>query len=77
MVERMESRMSSWLLESYKQDNIYIEYEWDKYAPHFVVFVGQKHTDGVVHTIWTNRYSTKEQARKSFLHQVRKFKKGE
>ena len=64
-------------LETYEQDNLYIEYEWDKYAPHYVVFVGRKHSDGLVHTIWTNRYATKEQAKQSFKRQVAKAKKGE
>ena len=64
-------------LETYKQDNIYIEYEWDKYTPHYVVFVGRKQSDGLVHTIWTNRYATKEQAKQSFKRQVAKAKKGE
>lgn len=64
-------------LETYEQDNLYIEYEWDKYEPHYVVFVGRKHSDGLVHTIWTNRYVTKEQAKRSFKRQVAKAKKGE
>lgn len=64
-------------LETYEQDNLYIEYEWDKYEPHYVVFVGRKHSDGLVHTIWTKRYATKEQAKKSFKRQVAKAKKGE
>ncbi len=64
-------------LETYEQDNLYIEYEWDKYEPHYIVFVGRKHSDGLVHTIWTNRYATKEQAKKSFKRQVAKAKKGE
>lgn len=64
-------------LETYEQDNLYIEYEWDKYEPHYVVFVGRKHSDGLVHTIWNNRYATKEQAKRSFKRQVAKAKKGE
>ena len=64
-------------LETYEQDNLYIEYRWDKYEPHYVVFVGRKHSDGLVHTIWTNRYATKEQAKRSFKRQVAKAKKGE
>ena len=64
-------------LETYKQDNLYIEYEWDKYEPHYIVFVGRKHSDGLIHTIWTKRYETKEQAKKSFKRQVAKAKKGE
>lgn len=63
-------------LETYEQNDIYVEYEWDKYEPHYIVFVGRKY-NGVVYTIWTNRYSTKEQAKKSFQRQVRKVKKGE
>lgn len=63
-------------LETYEQNDIYVEYEWDKYEPHYIVFVGRKN-NGVVYTIWTNRYSTKEQAKKSFQRQVRKVKKGE
>lgn len=64
-------------LETYEQGNLYIEYEWDKYEPHYVVFVGRKHSDGVVHTIWRNRYATKESAERSFKRQVAKAKKGE
>lgn len=64
-------------LGTYKQDDLYIEYEWDKYAPHYVVFVGRKHSDGLVYTIWRNRYATKEQAKRSFQRQVAKAKKGE
>lgn len=59
-------------LEAYEQNDIYVEYEWDKYAPHYVVFVGRKHSDGLVHTLWTNRYATKEQAIRSFKRQKRK-----
>ena len=64
-------------LETYEQDDIYIEYEWDKYAPHYVVFVGRKHSDGLVHTIWENRYATEKEAKYSFKRQVAKAKKGE
>ena len=64
-------------LETYEQGNIYIEYEWDKYAPHYIVFVGKKHSDGLVHTLWTQRYATVEQAKRSFKRQVAKAKKGE
>ena len=64
-------------LETYEQDNLYIEYEWDKYAPHYIVFVGKKHSDGLVHTLWTQRYATVEQAKHSFKRQVAKAKKGE
>lgn len=64
-------------LETFEQDNLYIEYEWDKYEPHYIVFVGKKHSDDLVYTLWTNRYGTKEQAKKSFQRQVRKAKKGE
>lgn len=63
-------------IETYTQDNLYVEYEWDKYEPHYVVFVGRKHNDGLVHTIWTNRYETKESAKRSFKRQVAKAKKG-
>lgn len=64
-------------LETYEQDDICIEYEWDKYEPHYAVLVGRKQSDGLVHTIWTNRYATKEQAKRSFQRQVAKAKKGE
>jgi len=64
-------------LGTYSQDNLYIEYEWDKYAPHYVVYVGSKDVEGMLHTLWTNRYATKEQAKRSFKRQVAKAKKGE
>ena len=64
-------------IETYTQNDIYAEYLWDKYSPHFEVFVGKKHCDGIVYTLWSNRYNTEEQARKSFKRQVRKIKKGE
>ena len=64
-------------LETYEQGDIYAEYEWDKYEPHYIVFVGRKHKDGLVHTIWTNRYATEKQAKRSFKRQVAKIKKGE
>ena len=63
-------------LETYTQGDIYIEYEWDKYAPHYVVFVGKKQSNDLIATLWTNRYVTKEQAKKSFKRQVNKAKKG-
>lgn len=70
--------MSSWVFESYSQGKIYAEYCWDKYAPHYQVFVGQKYEeDGLVHTLWKNTYATKEQALKSFKRQIAKIKKGE
>lgn len=62
-------------LGQYEQNDIYVEYEWDKYEPHYIVFVGRK-VNGVVHTIWTNRYATEEQAKRSYQRQVRKVKKG-
>ena len=65
-------------IETYEQDNIYIEYEWDKYAPHYIVFVGKKYSDDdSVHTLWEQRYATEEQAKRSFKRQVAKAKKGE
>ena len=64
-------------LETYEQGNLYIEYKWDKYAPHYVVFVGKKHIDGLVYTLWTKRYPTEKQAKRSFKRQVAKAKKGE
>ena len=64
-------------LGTYEKEDIYIEYEWDKYEPHYVVFVGRKHSDGFAHAIWTNRYATEEQAKRSFKRQVAKAKKGE
>ena len=44
--------MSSWVLGSFTKDDVYIEYEWDKYAPHYVVFVGRKGANGLIQTIW-------------------------
>ncbi|MCR4661724.1 MAG: hypothetical protein K5765_06995 [Clostridia bacterium] len=67
----------SLVLGRFEQDNIIVEYEWDKYAPHYVVFVGRKWKDSSVCTIWTNRYATVEQAKRSFQRQVRMVKKGE
>lgn len=64
-------------LETYEQGNIYIEYEWDKYAPHYVVFVGETRSNGLTYTLWTNRYATREQAKRSFKRQVAKAKKGD
>lgn len=64
-------------LGTYTQEDIYIEYEWDKYSPHYIVFVGKKHSNGIVYTIWTKRYATEEEAKRSFQRQVRKAKKGE
>ena len=67
--------MSSWVLGNYNQGNIHIDYEWDKYAPHYVVFVGEKHNDGLVYTLWTRRYATIEQAKRAYQRQVRRVKK--
>ena len=64
-------------LETYEQDNLYIEYRWDKDEPHYIVFVGRKHSNDLVQTIWTNRYATKESARRAFKRQIAKAKKGE
>ena len=64
-------------LESCTIGDIYIEYEWDKYAPHYVVFVGRKGSDKIVHTIWNNRYATEDQAKKAYKRQVAKYKKSE
>lgn len=64
-------------LGTYEKDDIYIEYEWDKYEPHYVVVVGKKYGDGLVHETWIKRYATEEQAKRSFKRQVAKAKKGE
>lgn len=65
------------VIETYKQDDVYIECVWDKYEPHYVVFVGKKYGTDLVHKVWTNRYATEEQAKRSFKRQVAKAKKGE
>lgn len=69
--------MSSWVMETYTQDKIYVEYKWDKYAPHWITFVGEERDDGLVYTLWENRYGTEKQAKASFKRQVRKVKSGE
>ena len=69
--------MSSWVIETYSQGDMYAEYLWDKYAPHYQVFVGKIYEgNGLVHKVWQNNYATVEQAKKSFQRQVRKIKKG-
>lgn len=64
-------------MDTYEQNNIYAEYRWDKYAPHWEVIVGVKMNDGLVHTLWTKCYGTMEQAKRSFKRRVAKIKKGE
>ena len=65
-------------IDCYSEGNLYAEYRWDKYEPHYQVFVGRKYEgDGLVHTLWKQTYATKEQAKRSFQRQVRKIKKGE
>ncbi len=67
--------MSSWTFETYEQNDIYVEYLWDKYPPHFKVFVGKRQSNGLYGTLWEKGYATKEQALKSFKRQVNKIKK--
>lgn len=63
--------MSSWMLETYESGDIYLEYYWDKYAPHYHVFLGRK-VNGVVMTIKHFTYATIEQAKRSFRREKRK-----
>lgn len=63
--------------ETYEKGDLYIECEWDKYAPNYVVIAGRKCGDGLVHETWIKRYATEEQAKRSFKRQVAKAKKGE
>jgi hypothetical protein len=63
-------------LETFEYCDLVVEYEWDKYAPHFIVLVGKKY-NGVVNLIWIKRYATPEQAKRSYNRQVLKVKKGD
>lgn len=57
-------------IDTYEKGDIYIECRWDKYVPHYQVFVGEK-IDGIVYTRWEGHYDTKESAKRSFRRQVR------
>lgn len=64
-------------LETYEQDNLYIEYRWDKGGA-YAVHVGIFNKEGVqVGHIFSSTYTTKESARRAFKRQVAKAKKGE
>ena len=70
--------MSSLVLETYEQGNVYAECYWDKYAPHYNVRVAKRYEGSDIYgTLWTNCYGKVEQAKNSFKRQVRKIKKGE
>ena len=68
--------MSSWVIENCTIGNIYVDYFWDKYAPHYHVFVGRKGNNGLS-TIKDLTYGTVEKAKQSYQRQVRLVKKGE
>lgn len=63
----------SLVIETFNQGNIYAEYEWDKYAPHYIVYVGKK-INGVIQTLWSKRYDNVKSAKSSFKRQVKKIK---
>lgn len=63
-------------MKSYKQDDLYVELEWDKYEPHYVVFVGKRFKDNLYHTISNRRYATEKQAKSAYYRQVSLVKKG-
>lgn len=64
-------------IETFELGDIYIEYLWDKYAPHYETFVGRKGKDGIVRGIFQKRYATREQAKRSFKRQVAKAQNGD
>ena len=75
--------MSSLLIKSHRKDDLLVEYEWDKYAPHFVVYVLkdiplaqiQNHGPSCT-TLYRERYSNHESAKRSYKLQVKKVKGG-
>ena len=63
-------------IKSYKQDDIYIEYRWDKYNG-FEVFAGRK-INGIIHTIYHNTYGAlKDTALRMYRRRVSQARKGE
>lgn len=75
--------MSSLVIKSHRKDDLLVEYEWDKYAPHFIVYVLKDiplsqitpHS-ATCTTLYKNRYATRESAEHSYRLQVKKVKGG-
>lgn len=64
-------------LESYKQDKTLVELSWDKYDPHYVVYVGRitDDSDGFYRTDSYERYQTEDEAKRAYRRQVSKVKR--
>lgn len=62
-------------LKSYERDKTLVELSWDKYSPHFVVFVGHRADDGFYHADEYDRYHTEDEAKRAYRRQVAKVKR--
>lgn len=67
--------MSSWVFETYEQENQVVSYEWSK-GEGYVTFAGEKY-NSICITRFRRSYATKEQAKRSYQRLVRKIKKDE
>lgn len=69
--------MSSWTLKTYKHKDLLVEYEWDKYAPHYVVSVHKQLIgEDFYRTLSLNRYDNTDSAKRSYKLQVKRVKGG-
>lgn len=75
--------MSSMVIDSHRKKDLMVELEWDKYAPHFIVYVlkdlprsQNKQSGPSCTTLFRNRYNTLESAKCSYRFQVKKLKGG-